>query len=108
KPPRAKMQSLSAKGAEAGTRGLRGLTECSTDYGRGRRRSTREPKRLAFPFEPRSENRGVHGILKAVALSEILRFGQTARCMVLVRCWRNGLAFSSCSRLGSTGCVGTR
>ena len=32
----------------------------------GRRRSTREPKRLAFPLEPRSENRGVHGILKTV------------------------------------------
>ena len=28
--------------------------------------STRAPKRIAFPFEPRSENRGVHGILKAV------------------------------------------
>ena len=60
------IQSLSVKGAEAGARGPRLLGECSTDYGGGRRRSTREPKRLTFPFEPRSENRGVHGILKAV------------------------------------------
>src|SRR6516162_3499851 len=66
KPPRAMIQSLSVKGAEAGARGPRLLGECSTDYGGGRRRSTREPKRLTFPFEPRSENRGVHGILKAV------------------------------------------
>ena len=65
-PRRAKRQSLSLKGAEAGKRGSRLLGECSTDYGRGRRRSTRESKRIAFPFEPRSENRGVHGIFKAV------------------------------------------
>ena len=32
----------------------------------GKRHSTREPKWLAFRFEPRSENRGVHRILKAV------------------------------------------
>src|SRR5262249_17386268 len=38
----------------------------STDQSGGRRRSTPEPKPFAFPFEPRSENRGVHGILKAV------------------------------------------
>src|SRR6516164_7830733 len=47
-------------------RGPRPLGECSTDYGRCRRHSAREPKRIAFPFEPRSENRGAHGILKAV------------------------------------------
>ena len=58
---RAKMQSLPVKGAEAGKRGPRLLGECSTDYGRDRRRSTREPSNL-LTYESRKSTISLSGL----------------------------------------------